>query len=77
MLLGILENIFTFAGTAGHEIVFVYEAELVDRSFHKQDAFTAHEDSGAEFTAMWKPLASFDATSPLYPGGLLDLLDGR
>ena len=33
LVIGTLENIFTFNGGAGHEIVQVYDASFVDISF--------------------------------------------
>lgn len=31
--IGTIENIFTYNGDLGHEVVFVYDAEFVDKSF--------------------------------------------
>lgn len=74
---GVLENIFTFNGRAGHEIVLLYEGELADRSLYNQSSVTGYEDGGEPFQAFWKPLADFqDGRSPLYPDGLLELLSG-
>jgi 8-oxo-dGTP pyrophosphatase MutT (NUDIX family) len=74
--LAALENIFTFERRPGHEIVLVYEAELVDERLYSSEELTGHEESGAPFTVVWKPLAMFRAgEAPLYPTGLLELLD--
>lgn len=76
--IGTLENIFTYDGRPGHEIVMVYEADLADRSLYEQAIIVGHEDSGAPFNAVWKPLADFTSgQSPLYPDGLLELLRHR
>ena len=73
--LGILENIFTYNGQTGHEIVVVYDGAFVDRSIYEQAQLTAWEDNGESFTAMWKPLQGFmSGQAPLYPDGLLNLL---
>ena len=32
-----LENIFTFNGEPGHEIVMVYDGRLVDEKLHEQE----------------------------------------
>ena len=76
--LGLSENIFTHLGEMGHEIVLLYEAELVDRSLYERDVIEAVEANGSTFMALWKPLADFaDGRTPLYPDGLLDLLTGN
>ena len=73
--LGTLENIYTFEGELGHEIVFVYDALFVDSSFYINEHINAVEDDATPFTVVWKPLAFFqDGSSPLYPKGLLELL---
>jgi 8-oxo-dGTP pyrophosphatase MutT (NUDIX family) len=73
--LGTLENIFTFEGQPKHEIVLVYQADLVDESFYAPEQRVAHEDDGTPFQVMWKRLADFDrGRLILYPDGLLSLL---
>ena len=41
--LGTLENIFTFEGRPKHEIVLVYEADLVDEALYASHERIAHE----------------------------------
>ncbi len=72
--LGTLENIFTYNGEMGHEIVLVYEAEFVDRTFYEHEWLECHEDSGIPFKAVWKSLDEFGVEGPLYPDSLPDLL---
>jgi ADP-ribose pyrophosphatase YjhB (NUDIX family) len=73
--LATLENIFTNDGQPGHEIVFIYEAEFVDRAMVEQAVIMGQEDDGSLFRAVWKPLTDFDNDGPpLYPDGLLELL---
>ncbi len=70
-----LENIFSFNGRSGHEIVLLYEGEFADPSFYNKLTIIGHEDNGAPFKALWKPIAEFeDGRAPLYPNGLLELL---
>ncbi|HIE55490.1 MAG TPA: NUDIX domain-containing protein [Chromatiaceae bacterium] len=70
-----MENIFTFDGRTGHEIVLLYEGEFADQSFYNQSLITGREDNGAPFKALWKPIADFhNGCGPLYPDGLLELL---
>lgn len=58
-LLGVIENIFTYNGDLGHEIVFVYDAEFVDKSFYKKPSFLGYEDNGISFKLYWKPISDF------------------
>lgn len=75
--LGVCENIFVYDGETGHEIVLVYEGNLADRSLYERRSFTGHEDDGTPFTAVWKSLEFFrQGQAPLYPDGLLALLEG-
>jgi 8-oxo-dGTP pyrophosphatase MutT (NUDIX family) len=74
--LGALENIFTFDGIPGHEIVQVYDGKLVDIGLYEQDVITGHE-AGVELPmkVTWKSLDEFGpGKSILYPDGLLELL---
>ncbi len=72
---GVLENLFTLEGRPGHEIVLVYEARLMDAALYKIELF-AGQDTGVPFKAEWKALSSFEAeNTPLYPVGLLDLIE--
>jgi len=78
--LGMLENLFTCEGKPGHEIVLVYEARFADASLYDQDSIVAHEDvlGVAPWRCVWKTSADLRAEGvPMYPDGLLDLLDGR
>jgi ADP-ribose pyrophosphatase YjhB (NUDIX family) len=73
--LGVLENLFTFEGDPWHEIVFVFEAELLDRSVYERDAFEIVEVIRGEevrLPAIWADPATLDA--PLYPDGLAALI---
>jgi len=74
-LIGTLENLFTFEGQPGHEIVLVYEADFTDMTLYHRTLIVGQEDDGGHFNALWKPLADFaSGQSPLYPDGLLELL---
>ncbi len=74
-LLGTLENIFSYKGQKGHELVFVYDGELTDPELYQQEEIIGYEDDGSAFLAMWKPLEFFQSgQAPLYPDGLLELL---
>jgi len=69
-----IENIFTYDGKPGHEIVLVYEAAFCDLGQYELVATTCR-DNGEEFVAVWKPLDEFrEGRAILYPEGLLELL---
>lgn len=73
--LGTLENIFTYNGEAGHEIVLVYDGAFVDRSIYDRPALEGRELDGAPFKVVWMPLREFvPGGPPLYPDGLFELL---
>jgi len=73
--LGSLENIFTFDGKPGHEIVQVYDGALADPGLYKQAVILGHEvDVEEHFRAMWKSLDEFGpGKAILYPDGLLEM----
>ena len=73
--LGTVENIFTYMGEPGHEIIMLYEAEFADPSVYQKDVMECCEADGVPFKAVWKRLDEFmPGAPPLYPDGLLDLL---
>jgi len=74
-LLGVLESIFTFEGREGHEIAFVFEVELEDRSLYELEELDVVELIRGEeqrVRAIWVDPARLDA--PLYPDGLAELI---
>ena len=76
--LGTLENIFTYEGKPGHEIVMIYDGRFRDPALNRDDITVQGTDDGdILYEAGWKRLDSFRAPDapPLYPTGLLALLD--
>lgn len=76
--IGALENIFVYEGKPGHEIVMVFDGRFVDDSLNCDDVVLVGEDDGdVLYEATWRTLDSFrgDDTPPLYPAGLLELID--
>ena len=74
--LGTLENIYVYLGSPGHEIVRVYAARFADASLDERERFVLIEEANASIECTWRPLAEFRAGTPLYPDGLLALIDG-
>lgn len=74
-LLGVLENIFSFDGKPGHEVVFVFDAAFEDPSFYERQELTGFEGENEPFRVVWKRLSDFGPGGPpLYPDDLLGLL---
>jgi 8-oxo-dGTP pyrophosphatase MutT (NUDIX family) len=72
---GVLENVFTWQGRAGHEIAFLYRAEFADPGLYGRDEFKILDDPA---TARWVDFADFrDGHKILYPRGLLELLSSE
>jgi hypothetical protein len=76
---GVCENIFTYLGERGHEIVLLYEADFADPVVYEKDEMICQEDDGLAFKAVWKPISEFgkDKDGPLYPDGLMAILPQR
>ena len=73
-LLGTFENLFTYQGQPGHELIWLYEARFTDRALYQRDVVIADE-SGSKFEVHWVPFETFQrGEAPLYPDGLFDLL---
>lgn len=73
-LLMVGENIFTFLGAEGHELVWSFEARFTDGSFYAMEVVPCLEGEAA-FEAHWVPLEAFmRGDFPLFPDGLLDAL---
>jgi len=74
--LGTLENIFTFNGETGHEIIMIFDGVLIESGLYEQAVIEGKESDGEVFRATWKSLDEFEeGQSILYPNGLLELLE--
>jgi 8-oxo-dGTP pyrophosphatase MutT (NUDIX family) len=73
--LGTVENIFSFNGKPGHEIVMIYDGALNEPGLYERAAIVGKDLDGGEFRAIWKKLSEFSTgKSILYPSGLLEML---
>jgi ADP-ribose pyrophosphatase YjhB (NUDIX family) len=74
-LLGVLENIFEYAGRAGHEIVFVFDARFSDPTWYLRPELPVTEAGSGWEPARWISVDAL-ASGPerLVPAGLLPLL---
>jgi 8-oxo-dGTP pyrophosphatase MutT (NUDIX family) len=76
MLIGVLENRFVYNGKAGHEIVFVYDAQSKDQSIYELEEIDATESNGVSFKCYWLDLTKIGPDHlSIGPEGLLHLLD--
>jgi ADP-ribose pyrophosphatase YjhB (NUDIX family) len=74
-LLGWVENLFTYDGRPGHEIIALYEVDLADRALYDRTELPYAEDGGSAGAAVWRRLTDFGpGRPPLYPDGLLELI---
>jgi 8-oxo-dGTP pyrophosphatase MutT (NUDIX family) len=71
LLLTVLENLYSHYGTAGHEIVFVFEARFADDVHYSREAFS-FEDGGVRNEVQWVAISHFlRGEAALFPDGLL------
>lgn len=69
-----IENIFTFEGAQGHEIVLLYEAELADDSLNDMELMPIL-DSESKNNALWKDISEFkENKSILYPDNVIQYI---
>lgn len=74
-LLGVLENLFSFNGNSGHEIVFVYEAQFVNKSLYEQAELRAVESNGIEFSVRWFDQQQISGYAlNIYPSGISKMI---
>lgn len=75
--IGFLENLFTYRGKPGHELVLLYDGRLDDGSFYERESFSGVEGE-FEFECVWRsPQEAAAEGRPLYPDGLAELLATR
>jgi ADP-ribose pyrophosphatase YjhB (NUDIX family) len=70
---GVLENIFTYEGRPGHEIVFVHVAQPVDAWVYALTEWESIDTDGRRHVATWMTPAEL-RERPLLPAGLIELL---
>ena len=76
--LGTLENIFTYEGEPHHEILMIYDGRFSGPAMNRDDiTVTGTDDGDILYQGSWKRLDFFrgDDAPPLYPAGLLELVD--
>jgi 8-oxo-dGTP pyrophosphatase MutT (NUDIX family) len=72
-LVGVLENIFEYAGAMRHEVVFVFDAAFADASLYDRAELPVVESARGGTPARWMHPADFgDGRARLVPPALLD-----
>lgn len=73
--LDIIENIFTWEGNSGHELVLLFECNFCDDSVYDNEYLKVYDIEDENVKVLWKPLSDFkEKKDILYPAGLLSLL---
>jgi ADP-ribose pyrophosphatase YjhB (NUDIX family) len=73
-LLGVLENVFTYDGELGHEVVFVFAGRLAEGDVVPPEGGW-YDDVGAPMWVEWRRCDVLDDEAPpLYPDGVGELL---
>ena len=73
-LLGVLENVFTYDGELGHEVVFVYAGRLAEGDVVPPEGGW-YDDVGEPMWVEWRRCDEGDSDAPpLYPDGVGKLL---
>jgi len=81
--LGTLENIFTYNGQKGHELIQVYKADLNNLELFMQPVIKGIESNGDPVEAFWVSLEKITAnnsknlavdSTPVYPTGIIELI---
>jgi ADP-ribose pyrophosphatase YjhB (NUDIX family) len=73
-LLTVVENLFTHEGVPGHEIVFIFSAEIVESWAYAQQELERTEPNGLVHTGIWASVAELQVCGlACYPLGFLDL----
>ena len=75
-LVGVLENIFIYEGQQGHEVVFVYDAEFIDKSLYEKNELLGYErEINVNFVAKWQSVEEMNQSKVrLVPETLIGLL---
>ena len=73
-LVTVLENIFTWNGNPGHEINFVYKADITDKSFYERKEIPFIEERYNNIKAVWLNVSDcINGKYVFYPEGLRNI----
>lgn len=73
--LGCIENLFTFDGKQGHEIIQLYQCDFADPKFYQLESLEFSESTTHKHTALWVEIARFKSGElRLVPEAFFDYL---
>jgi ADP-ribose pyrophosphatase YjhB (NUDIX family) len=73
--LGLIEDIFQWAGKKRHELYLIYQVDLENQEAFEREQLTVTEPDGTSYVARWRPLSEFRGSARLVPEGLLELVE--
>lgn len=73
--LGLIEDIFEWAGKKRHELYLIYDVDLESQDAFAVKQLTVTEPDGASYVARWRPMSEFRGSARLVPEGLLELVE--
>ncbi|MDZ8024828.1 MAG: NUDIX domain-containing protein [Nostoc sp. DedQUE11] len=59
--LGSIENLFTFSGRQGHEIIQLYQCDFVDPKFYSLESLVFSESGKHKHRALWIEISRFQS----------------
>jgi len=74
-LVAVIENIYSYDDEIGHDINFIYEADIIDKAYYERELIKGIEGEES-YNAIWIELSSIknDASKKLVPDGLMKIL---
>ncbi|WP_373530577.1 NUDIX hydrolase [Nostoc sp.] len=57
--LGCIENLFTFSGRQGHEIIQLYQCDFADSKFYQLESLVFSESENHKHRALWIDISRF------------------
>jgi len=73
--LGVIENIFTWEGITGHELILVYDAKFADVTVYDREFLEIYDIHDENVKVFWKAVSDFNENKEiLYPLELRKLL---
>jgi 8-oxo-dGTP pyrophosphatase MutT (NUDIX family) len=73
--LGLIEDIYTWAGAMRHELYLLYDVSFVERHVYEREELQVVESDGTSYIARWRELSDFERGARLVPDGLLELIE--
>jgi 8-oxo-dGTP pyrophosphatase MutT (NUDIX family) len=59
--LGCIENLFTFSGRQGHEIIQLYQCDFAESKFYQLESLIFYESETHKHRALWLDISRFES----------------